>query len=171
MGLDTKSREEFLDCARHYSEKAGVLIAAGGNGTLLHVMNTVSKEVVLGYLPFGSGNAMKFALEYPNSLEETAKQIRDGSVKELDVVGYNNHISFFVSVGLEGDIIENRKNIVESVKQRHGVELNHYVGYTMGFFKSLFSFESNTVEYETEYNKKMVDNVLTTVVMTEPFYG
>lgn len=119
-GLDTCSAEEFRSCADEVSRKVGTLVVAGGDGTLHDVINSVSQEALLSYLPLGSGNAIKYALSLPETISETAEQIKKGNKHSLDLILCDNSKKTFVAdVGLGGYIMNEReKNLHKGKKGR-----------------------------------------------------
>ncbi|MBM3200597.1 hypothetical protein FJZ53_06680 [Candidatus Woesearchaeota archaeon] len=119
-GLDTKTVEEFMTCADDVSKKSGTLIVAGGDGTLHDVINTISPDVVLSYIPLGSGNAIKYALGLPETVHETAEQIKNGNQKSLDIILCDgSRKTFLADIGLGGHIMnERQKHLHEGKKGR-----------------------------------------------------
>ena len=76
-GLDTASAEEFSQCAREQAERCDVLVVAGGDGTFSLALNAVeTPSTALAFLPFGTGNALTYALGYRGGTEEIAASIR-----------------------------------------------------------------------------------------------
>lgn len=119
-GLDTKSAEEFRSCADEVSKKVGTLVVAGGDGTFNDVINSVSQDAVLSYLPLGSGNAIRYALNLPETVPEIAEQIKNGRQHSLDLILCDNSKKTFVAdVGLGGYIMNEReKNLHKGKKGR-----------------------------------------------------
>ena len=86
-GLDTKTPADFASCGRDLANSCDVLVAAGGDGSLSDIINSVNTgEKVIAYLPLGSGNAMRNALNYKGSLTDIAKRIRDGEEHQYDLI-------------------------------------------------------------------------------------
>lgn len=119
-GLDTKSAEEFRVCADEVSKNVDTLVVAGGDGTLHDVINSVSQEAVLSYLPLGSGNAIKYALDLPKTVPEIVEQIKNGKQRSLDLILCDNSKKTFVAdVGVGGYIMNEReKNLHKGKKGR-----------------------------------------------------
>ncbi len=113
-GLDTNSRAEFKKCAADIAARADTLIIAGGDGTFHDVINSVSREAVLAYLPLGSGTFLSYSLGYPSSLLKIAKQIMDGKEHSLDLIlcdGVEKAISS--SIGIDGRVLLEGKKYIQ----------------------------------------------------------
>ena len=135
FGLDTKSADEFRSCANEISKKVDILVVAGGDGTLHDVINSVSQEVVLSYIPLGSGNAIKYALNLPDTIPEITEQIKNGKKQSLDLILCDNSKKTFVAdVGIGGYIMSEReKNLHKGKKGR--------LAYGLAIIKQAFEYE------------------------------
>ena len=132
-GLDTTSREQFIQCAKDLAEKTDVMIVAGGDGTFSDIINAIGSDVVLSFMPFGSGCALRYALGLPPQLSRVARRIRDGRRHSLDLILCDQSVkAFMASVGLEADIIHRRETL-----QADGVHGPH--AYAMATLGSLLA--------------------------------
>jgi len=76
---------------------------AGGDGTFSQVLNTVDlSETSLAFLPFGTGNALTFALGYRGGVFDIAARIRQGREHRCDLIHCDNRKKAFM-VSLELD--------------------------------------------------------------------
>ena len=98
---------------------ASLVILGGGDGTLSGLVHHfVGKEVTLGVLPFGTGNAFARDLTVPFTIPEACKVIADGKTTKVDL-GYAGS-DYFVNVmtaGLTARIVTELKG---EVKKRFG---------------------------------------------------
>jgi diacylglycerol kinase (ATP) len=103
-GLDTASAEEFSQCAREQAERCDVLVVAGGDGTFSLAINAVeTPSTALAFLPFGTGNALTYALGYRGGTEEIAARIRTGRMHSCDLIDCGGRKKgFMVSLGIDG---------------------------------------------------------------------
>ncbi|MGE8539213.1 MAG: diacylglycerol/lipid kinase family protein [Acinetobacter sp.] len=99
--------------ARHLaSDEAGVVVAAGGDGTL----NTVAKHLLntrisVGILPLGTFNYVARLLDIPLDLMEAAKVIATGQNKRINVARINQEIYLNnASLGLYPLFIKKRED-------------------------------------------------------------
>jgi len=60
------------------------------------------KDVILGIIPFGSGNALSRSLQLSLSLKNAVRAIRYGTPRVVDVIDIGGRIASFVSVGATG---------------------------------------------------------------------
>jgi diacylglycerol kinase (ATP) len=165
-GFDTESKEQFCTCAGDLAEKAEVLIVAGGDGTVSDIINAVDSEVVLSYLPFGSGCALRYALNMPFGLKKIAEQIRDGKQHSLDLISCNNsRKAFMTSIGLEAAILQERRDL-----QKFGIKgPPAYAIATIHQILTDYKRAETTINIDGQtYN---VPNALTTIITKIPYYG
>ncbi len=101
------TKSEMIETARRLSRDNDVLIVLGGDGTVADAMQGIfdagrSKEVVLGIIPFGSGNALSRSLQLSKTLKQAVKAIQTGTPRAVDVIEIGGRIANFVSVGATG---------------------------------------------------------------------
>lgn len=165
-GLDTESKEQFCDCARDLAEKVSVLIIAGGDGTVSDVINAVDSEVVLSYLPFGSGCALRYALNMPFGITKIAKQIRDGKEHCLDLILCDNSKKVFLtSIGLEAAILQERGDLQKSgIKgpPAYAIATIHQI---------LIDYKRVDTTITVDGETFTVPDALTTIITKIPYYG
>ncbi|MEZ7839194.1 MAG: YegS/Rv2252/BmrU family lipid kinase [Flavobacteriales bacterium] len=89
------------------AEKAGVVVAVGGDGTVNEVAQAmVSSSSILGIIPTGSGNGLARHLSIPQNVSKALRLINTLNTKEIDSctaneqffmnvsgIGYDAHIS------------------------------------------------------------------------------
>ena len=166
-GLDTHSVHDFRRCAKELSTKCDVLVTAGGDGTLSDVINAVdTSKVPIAFLPLGTGNAMGHALNYKGNLRDIASRIREGEIREYDLINCDEKIrGFMISIGLDGTIIRIR---------------GQYRAQGASGFKTYFRAVLNAYfkEYKRAVAKIVVDDtvfetkdLLSVMVVKQPYYG
>jgi diacylglycerol kinase family enzyme len=166
-GLDTKSPEEFCQCACELSKKVKILLVAGGDGSFSLVMNNVSKEVPLGYLPFGSGDVLRHTFNLPRCPKENARFIQTAQEHFVDVICCDGKKkALFASIGIEGSILLERDNYLK--KNWHGL-----MAYALATIKILFGGYVNADLRLTINNNEKINaaNSLTAVITKLPYYG
>ena len=131
-GLDTKSPEEFSTAAHDLSQKVARLLVPGGDGTFSLVMNSVSRYIPLGFLPFGSGDVLRHTFNLPRCPKENALLIQKGKEYLLDVICCDGKTkALFASIGIEGSILLERDNYLEN-------NLTGFTAYGLSTLKILF---------------------------------
>jgi diacylglycerol kinase family enzyme len=103
----SQTKAEMIETARRLSLENDVLIALGGDGTMADAMQGIfnagrQNDVVLGIIPFGSGNALSRSLQLSKTLKQAVKAIRWGTPRAVDVINIDGRIASFVSVGATG---------------------------------------------------------------------
>jgi YegS/Rv2252/BmrU family lipid kinase len=106
--IQTKGPEDAVEAARDWRE--GLLIVAGGDGTINDAVNGLGKAgfpegVTLGILPAGTGNDLAATLEIPNDADLAEDVIRQNRVRTLDVARVRSEgigERFFINVATGG---------------------------------------------------------------------
>ena len=122
---DKKKIKDKID-----SFKPGIVVAAGGDGTVNLVASVISGlNIKLGIIPLGSANGLAFEFGIPEKPEDALKLIFDGTAKPLDIIRINNnHISLHLSdVGINARI----------VKEFQKEDKRGFMSYVKHFFKEM----------------------------------
>ncbi len=165
-GLDTQSRDEFLQCGADLAREAEVLIIAGGDGSFSDAVNALDENIVFSYLPLGSGCALGYALDLPPQLTRAARKIKEGRLRCLDLILCDGRRkAFMTSIGIEGDIINRREVLRES-----GIRGPR--AYAMATFGSFFAdLERSDTSIRLDGQELFVPNAVTVIVTKIPYYG
>lgn len=165
-GLDTKSREEFMQCAADLARRVEVLIVVGGDGTFSDAINALDSSTTFAYLPLGSGCALQYALDLPSQLTRAAQRIKDGQLRRYDLILCDeSRKAFMASVGLEADILQRRESLRQS-----GIKGPQ--AYAMAMFGSFFT-ELERTDMTITFNGEelLVPKAVTAIVTKIPYYG
>ena len=165
-GLDTRSREEFMQCAAELARRVEVLIVAGGDGSFSDAINALDSGTVFSFLPFGSGCALQYALGLPPQLTRVAKRIKEGQLRFYDLILCDeSRKAFMASVGLEADILHRRESLRES-------GINGPQAYAMATFGSFFTeLERTDMTVSLDDETLAVPNAVTAIITKIPYYG
>ena len=109
MNFDQMMQEILL---RHrQAENVGVVVAAGGDGTLNAVASKLmGTDIPMGILPLGTFNYVARVLNIPLDLLEAAKAISEGQPRSVHVAQLNQHIYLNnASLGLYPLFIQKRE--------------------------------------------------------------
>lgn len=104
--------EQIIDAAqRALKEKASVVVAGGGDGTMNAVASVIAgTDAVLGVLPLGTLNHFAKDLHIPLDLDEAIRTIANGRVQQVDIGSINDKIFLNnSSLGLYPDIVRDRE--------------------------------------------------------------
>ena len=166
-GMDTTTTGEFNRCAKEVVTGCDILVAAGGDGTFSDVINAIdTTQTPVAYLPLGTGNAMRYALHYKGDLIDIAIRIRDGKIREYDLINCDNRVrAFTVSIGIEGDVVRIRDQYVS----RGGLGLKSYVkAVGISYFRTYNRAEANII---VDGNLMRMKNLLSLMIVKHPYYG
>lgn len=124
--IETKQSGEAREAAREWSD--GLLIVAGGDGTINEVVNGLGqggfpKNVTLGLLPAGTGNDLAATLGIPVDPDEAEKVLRKNRVRSLDAARVRSTgvgEKFFINVATGGIGAEISESADSEMKKRWG---------------------------------------------------
>jgi YegS/Rv2252/BmrU family lipid kinase len=111
---DVSITHEFGDATRQARQAAedgaDVVVAYGGDGTVMEVVNgLIGTEAVLGLVPGGTGNVLSIELDIPQTSEEAARLVisPDAQIRKIDV-GQSGEKSFMLRtyVGFDAQRIQ-----------------------------------------------------------------
>jgi YegS/Rv2252/BmrU family lipid kinase len=90
-------------------EKANIIVACGGDGTINEVASClVNTPVLLGIIAIGSGNGLASNLKIPKHIDKALLLIKQEVVKKIDVGCLNNYYFFSNSgLGISARVIKN----------------------------------------------------------------
>lgn len=165
-GLETTSREEFMQCAAELAREVDVLIVAGGDGSFSDAINALDSQTVFAYLPLGSGCALRYALDLPPQLSRIAKRIKEGRLRRYDLILCDGvRKGFMTSIGLEADILHRRESLRDS-------GIRGPQAYAIATFGSFFTdLERTDMSILIDGEELPVPNAVTAIVTKIPYYG
>jgi diacylglycerol kinase (ATP) len=96
----TRSPAELEGWLRERADDYGTAIIAGGDGSLGVAYNVFAgRDVTLGYIPAGFGNATAHLLRLPSDPERLASLIADRDARPVDLVAIDGHLALFAGAG------------------------------------------------------------------------
>lgn len=124
--VETREAGDATEAAGEWRE--GLLVVAGGDGTVNEVINGLGNAgfpdgVTLALLPMGTGNDLAATLAIPEGTSEAEETIRENRVRTLDVVRVRSERvgeRFFVNVATGGIGAEISAANDEEMKNRWG---------------------------------------------------
>lgn len=166
-GLDTASAEDFTNCARDLAGRCEVLVVAGGDGTLSDIINSIdTSKTPIGFLPLGTGNAMRHCLKYRGDLADIAMRLRDGSIHQFDLISCDQkRRAFIASVGIEGTIIR----LWQHSRARGSAGFKAYFLATLSSYFREYKRANGIIEVDAE--RFEAKNILSLMIMKQPYFG
>lgn len=165
-GWSTRSSSELCRLASDLAKDSDVLVVAGGDGTLSDVINAVSDQVVLGFIPLGSGNAWRNTLGLPKSPEKAASIIKHGTDHLIDLVEFNrSRKALLASIGIEGYALRERERYLK-------MGIRGFNAYMTAAVKSALTRKKvGHTTIHVDGKKFEVANALSVIVTKTPYYG
>ncbi len=124
--IETEKSGDAYEAAKEWSD--GLLIVAGGDGTVNEVVNGLGQagfpeNVTLGLLPAGTGNDLAATLAIPEDPDEAERVLRENRVRHLDAARVNSTgigERFFINVATGGLGAEISDSADSETKKRWG---------------------------------------------------
>jgi diacylglycerol kinase family enzyme len=106
-------KESTVALVREVSPNHDVIIAIGGDGTIADVLQGIreaqrEKEVALGIVPLGSGNAFRKSLAIPKDVRRAIRVLRRGETKEVRLMDIEGQTAGFSSIGGTALVTQNK---------------------------------------------------------------
>jgi diacylglycerol kinase (ATP) len=97
------------------------IVAVGGDGTIADVFQGIKeagkgKEVILGIIPLGSGNAFRQSLAIPKNIRKAIRVVHEGRIKDIDLMDIEGKLAGFASIGATARVTQER-----ILRQTHGL--------------------------------------------------
>lgn len=113
----SQNKRDTIETTKRLCLVNDIIVAAGGDGTIADVVQGIiesgrSKEVALGIIPLGSGNAFRLSLGIPLNIPRAIKIIKEGRTNEIDLIDFGGKLATFGSVGATAQVL------VEKLKHR-----------------------------------------------------
>ncbi len=103
--VDTKGDKELtIETVRKVCPDHQTVVVVGGDGTVADAIQGIiasgrGKEVCLGIIPLGSGNAFRKSLGIPKNVKKALRVLAEGKTREIDLIEVEGRLAGFASVG------------------------------------------------------------------------
>jgi|LakMenEpi03Aug12_release.lakeMendotaPanAssembly.Ray.scaffolds.fasta_scaffold413711_1 YegS/Rv2252/BmrU family lipid kinase len=123
-------------------DKADILVAVGGDGTVNYLGNICIREnKTLAVIPMGSGNGLARHLGIPLQMKEAVLSLNAASEHPVDVISVNNRWCFNIcGIGFDAYVAHHYKHAAS----------RGFMGYAYHILKALFSFKPRKYHIETD---------------------
>ena len=106
-------KKSTIALVREISPLHDVIIAIGGDGTVADVLQGIrearrEKEVALGIVPLGSGNAFRKSLAIPKDVRKAIRVLHSGETKAVRLMDIEGQIAGFSSIGATALVTHNK---------------------------------------------------------------
>jgi diacylglycerol kinase (ATP) len=157
-----------------------VIIAVGGDGTIHEVMNGViqHKQVILGFIPGGSGNDFSRGYHIPSEPEEALQVIlrlikQDGYFIDIGKMGRDNQKEhyFINNMGAGFDAVisfEVNRSPIKAFFNKLSLGRLVYVYFLL---KKLFTYQTSTIDLSIDGKKHIFEQTWFVTVSNQPYYG
>jgi len=97
-------KENTIELARELSSRSETIVVIGGDGTVADVLQGIreaqrGKDVFLGIVPLGSGNAFRKSLSIPKNVKKAIRVLYEGKAKDIGLMDVAGKIAGFASIG------------------------------------------------------------------------
>lgn len=116
----TESPSDMVSCIENYDKENGVIIVAGGDGTISAALEPAHKyNQTLAILPMGTANDLARSLGVPQDVVQAARVIANDKRERINLAKVNNH--YFVNVAHIGLGVEVTHELTSDMKKYLGV--------------------------------------------------
>jgi len=110
---DLGERENTIELAKKLSLDHEMIVVIGGDGTISDVLQGIfetqrEKEVFLGIIPFGSGNAFRKSLDIPKKVRKAVSLLSEGEPREIDLIEIEGRVAGFLSIGATAKVTQKK---------------------------------------------------------------
>jgi len=115
------------------NNQADIIVAVGGDGTVNEIARSmVGKDVILGFIPTGSGNGLAHHLRISSRISKAIQIINKGHSLRVDTLKINEHICISIAgIGFDGLIAE----LFDRSSRRGFFPYLHYVTKSYALYK------------------------------------
>lgn len=97
-------KEQTIETVKKACLDHQIIVAVGGDGTVADVLQGIresgnEEEILLGLIPFGSGNAFRKSLGIPKKVKKAIRLISDGRFRKIDLIDIEGRMAGFASIG------------------------------------------------------------------------
>lgn len=140
------------------NEGADLIIAAGGDGTLIGVITgIVGTNVKFGIIPIGTGNMLAANLGIPRNINDAIEIIKTNNSKKIDLGKINDkYFAFMAGCGFDAKIIQETS---PEKKKRFGL-----LAYFIQGFKHALTAKYAKVKIKLDNDKIVKKNALMVVI-------
>ncbi|MDR1460004.1 MAG: YegS/Rv2252/BmrU family lipid kinase [Bacteroidales bacterium] len=142
---------------------ADIVVAVGGDGTINEIARAlVGKDVLLGFIPTGSGNGLARHLQIPVRISKAIEVINERHSLEIDTLKINDQICISIAgLGFDGLVAE----MFDSSSRRGFFPYLHYV------MKSYFAYKPQTYIIEEKGKEKEEHNAMLVSIANSSQWG
>ncbi len=106
-------KERTVRCVRDLCQDCQTIVAVGGDGTVADVLEGIreagrERDIQLGIVPLGSGNAFRRSLGIPKSPRKSIPILKKGKPKEVDLMDIEGKLAGFASIGATATVTQEK---------------------------------------------------------------
>ena len=110
---DCENKESVIKTAKEKSLDNDLILAIGGDGTIIDIIQGIidsqrGRDILLGLIPFGSGNAFRKSFAISKKLKKALKTISEGNISEMDLIDIDGNVASFASVGATAQVTQEK---------------------------------------------------------------
>lgn len=108
-----ENKEGVIKAAKEKSLENDIIVAIGGDGTIIDIIQGIidskrGHDLLLGLIPFGSGNAFRKSFGISKRLKKALKTISEGNISEMDLIDIDGNVASFASVGATAQVTQEK---------------------------------------------------------------
>jgi len=169
------NKEDTIALAGRLAASHQTIIALGGDGTIADVMQGIrkagrEKDVLLGIVPLGSGNAFRKSLLIPKNVRRAVRVLCEGRPRPVNLMEIEGQISGFSSIG--GTALATNTGLRYKVKGLWGHVLSGATLLNLPLWEVTAELEDGLEDDGRRFERKTVSlRVLDVVVAKSNYFG
>lgn len=142
----TQTRNATAIAKRAIADKVDVIVAVGGNGTLFEVVQAIyGHDIPVGFIPTGYAKTISNNLNISTNLKESLQIIKNGKIKEIDLIELRNDKNSFYATSYAGFALSAK--VIEQLEVNNNNTFKKYWGTILNTIPS-FQRKELTISFE-----------------------
>ena len=169
------TKEGTIALAARLAVSHPAIVALGGDGTIADVMQGIrragrEKDVVLGIVPLGSGNAFRKSLLIPKDVRRAVRVLKEGWPRPVNLMEIEGQISGFSSIGATAMVTNTE--LRHKVKGLWGHVFSGLSLLNLPLWEVTAELEDGVDDFGRAYDRKTVSlSILDVVVAKSNYFG
>lgn len=154
-----------------HQNKASVIVAVGGDGTVHEVINGLAdSNIPLGVIPAGSGNDFCRGIGIPLQYKKALQLLLTGQRTAIDIGRFHSkYVSTVVGIGFDAEVAKVTNASVYK-KWLNFIQLGS-LSYIVSVLKVLLYYKPADVSLKIDSRRYLIQKVWLVAIANTPFYG
>jgi len=168
-------KDSTIRLVRNLCLNCEAIVAVGGDGTIADVLQGIKeagreKEVILGIIPLGSGNAFRQSLAIPKNIRKAIRVVHEGRIRDIELMDVEGRLAGFASIGATARVTQER--ILRQTQGLWGHVLAGTILFQLPRWELEVELEEGVDDQGNSFDRKILHlKVLDCVVAKSNYFG